>query len=180
MIIFVLMKQTVIRIALIVAALMATACSKESISPEDLFNAHVKVAQTTIKTRGSDYEDTVTSFPSVAVYRKSDIQGKSRFTASSGGRMVYDMFFLSIYFDSIDKMKVGDTLKPSRFLFTFPASSDSRATTHEYGGKITLAGKGDDYVILRFHQVSVSCIFGNYLTDGYLYCPLFEEFKIEE
>lgn len=174
------MKQTVTRISLVMAALVLSACSKESISPEDLFNANVKVAQTTIKTRGGDYEDTVTSFPSVAVYKKSDLQGKSWFTASSGGRMVYDMFFLSLYFDNIDKMKVGDTLKPSRFMFTFPASSDSRATTSEYGGKITLAGKGDDYVILQFHNFHVSCIFGDYLTDGYLYCPLFEEFEIKE
>ena len=179
MTIFVLMKQTVTRITLIMAALLALSCSKESISPEDLFNANVKVAQTTIKTRGGDYEDTVTSFPSVAVYRKSDIQGQSWFTASSGGRMVYDMFFLSLYFDSIDKMKVGDTLKPSRFMFTFPASSDSRATTYDYGGKITLAGKGDDYVIFRFNHVSVSCIFGDYLTDGYLYCPLLEFGAVE-
>ena len=174
------MKRTVIRFALITAALVASACSKESISPEDLFNANVKVAQTTIKTRGGDYEDTVTSFPQVAVYRKSDIKGKSWFTANSGGRMVYDFFFLSLYFDNIDKMKVGDTLKSSRFMFTFPASSDSRASTYEYGGKITLAGKGDDYVILRFHNFQVSCIFGDYLTDGYLYCPLFEDYVTVE
>ena len=174
------MKQTVTRIVLIAAALVALACSKESISPDDLFNAHVKVAQTTIKTKGWDYEDTVTSFPSVAIYKKSDIQGQSWFTASSGGRMVYDMFFLSIYFDNIDKMKVGGTLKPSRFMFTFPASSDSRATAHEYVGTITVAGKGDDYVILHFHSFRVSCIFGDYLTDGYLYCPLFEEYVTVE
>ena len=64
--------------------------------------------------------------------------------------MVYDAFMLSIYFDSIEKMKVGDELK------------------------ITLADKGDDHVILHFRNVSFSCSFGDYLTDGYLYCPLYD------
>lgn len=88
------------------------------------------------------------------------------------------MFMLSIYFDNIDKMKVGDTLKTSRFMFSFPASSDSNATTYTYGGRITLADKGDGYVILHFHRVSFSCSFGNYVTDGYLYCTLEDEFQI--
>ena len=116
-------------------------------------------------------------FPNVAVYRKSEFEGQSWLAAFSGGKMVYDMFMLSIYFDSVDQMKVGDTLKPSRFMFTFPASSDSNATTHTYDGNITLADKGDDYVILRFDKVSFSCSFGDYLTDGYLYCPLFEKYE---
>ena len=107
------------------------------------------------------------------------MDGQSWFVASSGGKMVYDMFMMSIYFDSIDRMKVGDTLKPSRFMFSFFASSTFEATTHTYGGKITLVDKGDDYVILHFDKVSVSCSFGDYVTDGYLYCPLFDEYEVE-
>lgn len=94
--------------------------------------------------------------------------------------MVYDMFMLSCYFDSIDDMKVGETLKPSRFMFSFIASSDSNATTYEYEGKITLADKGEDYIILHFNKVRFSCSYGDYLTDGYLYCPLYEEYVTEE
>ena len=107
------------------------------------------------------------------------MDGQSWFVASSGGKMVYDMFMMSIYFDSIDKMKVRETLKPSRFMFSFFASSTSDATTYTYGGKISLADKGDDYVILHFDKVSVSCSFGDYVTDGYLYCPLFDEYEVE-
>ena len=141
-------------------------CSKDYISPEEFFKGGYKVAKTAIHTRGDEYEDTETSFQRIAVYRKSDMDGQSWFVASSGGKMVYDMFMMSIYFDSIDRMKVGETLKPSRFMFSFFASS-------------TLVDKGDDYVILHFDKVSVSCSFGDYVTDGYLYCPLFDEYEVE-
>lgn len=161
-----------------VATLFALAsCNKNDITPEELFKDSNKVAKTTIHTRSDEYEDTETTFERIAVYRKSEEKGQSCFVASSGGKMVYDMFIMSIYFDSIDRMKVGDTLKPSRFMFLFFASSDSEASTYAYEGKITLADKGDDYVILHFDKVSVSCSFGDYVTDGYLYCPLFDEYE---
>jgi hypothetical protein len=72
-------------------------------------------------------------------------------------------------------MEIGDTLKASRSIFSFIASSDSNATTYSYNGTITLADKGDDYVILHFNKVRFSCSMGEYLTDGYLYCPLFDK-----
>ena len=165
------------RLIIFAAALMTLSCTKDYITPDELFNDASKMAKTTIKTRSDEYEDTVTWFPNVAVYRKSDFEGQSWLCAFSGGKMVYDAFMLSIYFDSIDQMKVGDTVKPSRFLFSFIFSSDGNATTHEYGGRIKVADKGDDYVILCFNKVSVNCSFGKYLTDGYLYCPLFEEYE---
>ena len=171
------------RIIAVAVALMALSCSKDnpySISPEDLFNDPAKVAKTTIVTRGDDAIETVTSFSNVAAYRKSEFEGQSWFIAFSGGRMVYDMFVLSLYFDSIDRMKVGETLNPSHFVFSFVASSDSNATTHEYEGKITLADKGDDYIILYFDNVHLSCSLGDYLTNGYLYCPLYEKFETKE
>lgn len=169
------------RIIAMAVALMALSCSKDapSISPEDLVNDPLKVAKTTIVTKGDDVKEAVTSFSSIAVYRKSDFEGQSWFVASSGGRMVYEMFMFSCYFDNIDNMKVGETLKPNRFMFSFIASNDSNATTYEYGGKITLADKGDDYVILHFNKVSVSCSLGDYLTDGYLYCPLYDEYPLD-
>lgn len=163
----------------VVAFFALVSCSKDCISPDELFKDGSKVAKTTIHTKSSEFEDTVTPFASTAVYRKSDLEGMSWLCAMSGGKMVYDSFMFSLYFDRIDHMKVGDVLHPGRFLFTFFYSSYSNATTDTYGGKITLAGKGDDYVILRFHQVSVSCSFGDYLIDGYLYCPLLEEFAGE-
>jgi len=171
------------RIFAIAVALMALSCSKDNpyhVSPEDLVNNPMMIAKTTITTKNGDFEETVTSFRSFAVYKKSDYERQSHFCAMSGGKMVYDAFVLSIYFDDIEKMKVGDTLNTRRFLFSFFFSSDSRATTYTYDGKIKLAAKGDDYVILHFDKVLCSCSFGDYLIDGYLNCPLFEEFEVEE
>jgi hypothetical protein len=161
-------------------ALMALSCSKDYITPEDLFNNSSKIAKTTIRTRGDNLEDSVVGLPSVAVYKKSDFEGQSWFVAHSGGRMVYDAIMISMYFDCIETMSVGDTVKPSRYMFSFIFSSDSNASTYEYSGKIKLAGKGDDYVILRFDKVKVSCSMGDCTTDGYLYCPLYEEYEITE
>lgn len=172
------MKHLLTQFAVVAVALAAASCSKDYISPDELFQDGSKEAKAIIHTKSKEFEDTVNTFRSKAVYRKSDIEGQSRFSAFSGGKMVYEMFMLSIYFDSIDKMKVGETLKPSRVMFSFPASSDSNATTHTMGGKITLADRGDDYVILRFRRVTFSCSLGDCLIDGYLYCPLFDEQEI--
>ena len=171
------MKRTIF----IAVALMALSCCKNapSITPEDLVNDPLKVVKTTIVTKGDDVKDATTSFRDVAVYRKSDFEGQSWFVAHSEGKTVYDAFMLSCYFDSIDSMKVGETLTPSRFMFSFIASSDSNATAYEYEGKITLADKGDNYVILYFDNVRLSCSLGDYLTNGYLYCPLYEEYQLD-
>lgn len=166
------MRHIITHFALVAVALLAAYCSKDAISPEELFGNEARVAKTTIHTKSDEFEDTVTAFSRTKVCKQSDVEGQSWLCAWSGGKMVYDAFMLSIYFDSIEKMKVGDELKISRFMFSFIASNDSNATTFEYGGKITLADKGDDHVILHFRNVSFSCSFGDYLTDGYLYCPL--------
>ena len=175
-----IMKHAITQFALVAAALLAISCSKDLITPEELFRDSSKEAKTIIHSKGNDNvsEDQVVMFRDKAVYRKSDQAGQSWFCAFSGGRMVYDMFMLSIYFDSIDKMKVGNTLKPDHVMFSFIASSDSNATAHSYEGSITLADKGDDYVILRCRKVVFNCSFGEYLIDGYLYCPLFDEYVI--
>ena len=171
------------RIIAMAVALMALSCSKGNpyhVSPEDLLNNPKLVAKTTITTRNGDFEETVTPFKSVAVYKKSEYESQSHFCALSGGKRVHDAFMLSVYFDDIEKMKVDDTLKDSRFFFSFVFSSDSEATAYEYDGTIKLAAKGDDYVILHFDNVLCHCSFGDYLIDGYLNCPLYEEYEAEE
>ena len=170
------MKHLLTRFAVLALALTAASCSKDNISPEELFRDASKEAKTVLHSKSNEIEDVVILFRDKAVYRKSDQAGKSWLCAFSGGRMVYDMFTLSIYFDSIDKMRIGATLKPSDVMFSFLASSDSNATTHSYEGKITLADKGDDYVIFRFNKVVFNCSLGEYLIDGYLYCPLYDEY----
>ena len=172
------MKHFFTQLAILSVSVLAVSCSKDYISPEELFKDSSKVAKTKISTRGDEPVETEASFRDIAVYRNSDQEGQSWFCASSGGKMVYDAFMLSIYFDSIDRMKVGDTLKPARTWFSFVFSSDSRASTNTYDGKITLADKGVDYVILHFNRVRFSCSLGEYLTDGYLYCPLYDEFNL--
>lgn len=172
------MKRITTALISMVAIFALVSCGKDYITPDELFKDGPMVAKTKIHTKTGEFEDTVTEFKSVAIYRRSDMEGKSWLIAFSGGRMVNDAFMLSIYFDDIDRMEVGDVLKPYRFRFSFFFSSDSRATTSKYGGKITLAAKGEDFVILHFHKVSFSTIFGECLTDGYLYCPLFDEYEI--
>ena len=171
------------RIFAIAVALMALSCSKDNpyhVSPEDLVNNPMMIAKTTITTKNGDFEETVTPFSSFAVYKKSEYERQSHFCAMSGGKMVYDAFMLSIYFDDIEKMKVGDTLNTRRFMFSFFFSSDSNATTYEYEGTVRLADKGADYVILHFDNLSCSCSFGDYVIDGYLNCPIVEGFEAEE
>ena len=169
------MKRLLASFAAVTAILAAVSCSKDYLSPEELFKDSSKQVRTTITTKSGEEIGTVATFRDIAVYRNSDVEGQSWFCAFSGGRMVYDMFMLSIYFNSIDRMEIGDTLKASRSIFSFIASSDSNATTYSYNGTITLADKGDDYVILHFNKVRFSCSMGEYLTDGYLYCPLFDK-----
>ena len=177
------MKRFLTRTALLCVVFMAASCGKESIpsvSPEDLLKDSAEIAWTRISLKGDSGEgsDASASFKTATVYRTSDMEGQSWFSAWSGGKMSYDCFFLSIYFQNIDGMKIGETLKPGRFMFMFPLSSDSDDYTSEYRGKITLAGKGDDYVILEFHEVGFSCGKGDYLIDGYLYCPLEDVFNL--
>lgn len=161
------MKQIFIIIAFVAAVLSGASCSKEYISPEDLMQYPSKNAQITNKS-----DKSVITFKTAEVYRRSDYEGKSWLIARSGGKMVEDAFWLSIYFDYVDNLKAGDIIIPDGCMFSFIYSSDSNATTHEYDGTITFIDKGSDFVILHFDKVLFTCSFGEYLIDGYLYCTL--------
>ncbi len=172
------MKHVFTAIVLIAGVLMTASCSKEYSSPEDLINNSDLVADIKINTRRGEFKNTTTFFRDADVYRKSDYEGQSWFCACSGGKMVYDAVILSIYFECIDNVQVGDRIHPSRCVFSFVFSSDSNATTHEYDGAILLADKGADFVVFRFDKVLFKCSFGEYLIDGYLNCPLFGEYEL--
>ena len=177
------MKRIFTLTVLMSIAFLAASCSKEpvpAVTPEDLFNGSSKLAETTIYLNDDSVkEPQITDFARANVYRNSDKPGQSWLSAWSGGKMVYDCFFLSIYFQNIENMKIGEALDVSRFVFGFSFSSNSEDYTHKYSGRITLADKGDDYVILEFHNVGVSCNLGGYLMDGYLYCQLEDELTLE-
>ena len=173
------MKHIFTPISIIAVALMALSCSKHYLSPEEVFKLDLS-AKVTLVSNSGDSEKKEFSIPTVAVFRKSEIEGQSWFTGFSGGKMVDDSFFISIYFNNVDKLKAGDELKISRFRFSFLYSSDSRASTDIYSGKITVEDKGDDFILLNFHRVLCRCSFGVYLTDGYLYCPLYDEYIIDD
>lgn len=170
------MKRFLTLIVSLTVTVMMVSCGKDTITPEELFQSGSQVAQTKISL-SKEYGGTeeTASFARKVIYRKSEYDGQSCLWANSSGKMVYDAFYLCVFFQDIDRMKVGDTIKPSHATFSFPASSDSGATTHEYKGKIVLADKGDDYVILDFKNVRLSCIMGDYVTDGFLYCELVDE-----
>ena len=170
------MKRIFTFLTVCASALVLASCSKENISPEYLDRNPSKAAEISIVSKGT-FENTVTMFKKSNVYRKSEFEGQSWLYAFSGGKMVYEAFALSIYFDDIDTLNVGDVITPSRCWFSFIYSSDSNATAHEYEGKISIADKGKDYVILDFHKVKFDCSFGEYTIDGYLHCPLHEEYK---
>lgn len=175
------MKKILSMFSVLAIALMSVSCGDDYISPDQLFKDASKQARTKVSPKDDDSrESTTTDFKKAAVYEESDMDGSSWFVASSGGKMVYDFFMLSIYFQDIRQMKVGDTLKPSRAMFTFPFSSNSDDTTFDYDGEISLADKGSDYVILCFHKVKFSCHMGNYLTDGYLYCTLENRYQSQK
>ena len=168
------MKRIFTFLTVCAAALVLTSCSKDNMSPEYLDRNPSKTAEIRITSKGA-FKNTVKMFSRSEIYKKSDIKGKSRFYAFSSGKMVYEVFALSIYFDNIDTLNAGDVIIPSRCWFSFIFSSDSNATAYEYDGKISVAKKGKDYVILDFHQVKFDCSFGEYTIDGYLNCPLYEE-----
>ena len=151
------MKRLLSLLVIIPAALLSSSCSKDYITPEELFKDSSKVAVTSMVSKNSSNpggEVVTFNLRDAAAYRDSDYEGKSWLFVRSEGKMVYDAFMISIFFDSIDKLKVGDKLNISRFRFSFVYSSDSRASTESYKGNITLAAKGDDYVILHFNKVS--------------------------
>lgn len=172
------MKRIFTFISIATYALIGTSCIKEAISSEDLIENSDKVAEITIKTKGENPETIVKMFSDANIYRKSDYEGQSWFCAMSGGRMVYDAFMLSLYFDCIDTLKIGDIIEPDRCMFSFFYSSDSNATTHEYQGTIKLADKGKDFAVFHFDKVIFTCSFGEYIIDGYLNCPLLGEYMI--
>lgn len=169
------MKRTLILIALCTFAFAATSCRKDDgtiHTPDNDMSVTAKV----IITKSGSNDETETLFREMAIYRGSDMEGKSWLTALSGGKMVYDAFMLSIYFDCIDNLNVGDTIIPSRCMFSFFYSSDSNATTHEYEGTISLADKSADQVIIHFDNVKFNCSFGEYTINGYLNCHLYDRY----
>ena len=161
------MKHTLLLICFCALTIAGPSCSKLDGSSEE--------AKITI-TRAGTSDDTVTLFRDMAVYRNSDLEGNSYFSAFSGGKMVYDAFMLSMYFECIDNLNAGDTIKPSRCMFSFFSSSDSNASTYEYKGTILLADKSKDNVIIYFDKVKFTCSFGEYTINGYLNCPLYERY----
>ena len=165
------MKRILSITAVICLALMAISCNKEN-SGNELTVDWSSMALTTITSNCNASEDAVIAFGSASVQKTSEIDGKSHFFAISNGKMAYNAFIIDFYFDNIDRVKVGQTLDISDFSLWFPFSSDSRTTTHNYSGTVSLAKKADDYVVLYFHNVSASCSFGDYVTNGAVHCSL--------
>ena len=170
------MKRTLILIALCTFAFAAASCSKDDGNNRRPDIDTSETARITIA-RTDSHDEIVTLFSDMAVYRNSDLKGKSHLSASSGGKMVYDAFMLSIYFDCIDNLNVGDRIIPSRCMFSFFYSSDSNATTYEYEGTISLADKSADQAIIHFDNVRFICSLGEYTIEGYLICPLLEKYQ---
>ena len=162
----------------LIAATMALSCSKDLFTPDGYLIDKSLVAKTTIQHNDEiqsgqeDFETTIVDFRDGTVLRTFEVEGQSHLIAHSTGIMVYDAFWLFMNFDYIDNMKVGDVLKPSYCEFSLIYSSSRLAATYTYDGKITLAAKGDDYVVFYFDKVTFTTVFYVYLMDGYLRCAL--------
>ena len=179
------MKHLLSLITFIAVAFLAASCSWDNLTPDNPSKSHSdiitpdelskddsKVAKTIIHFSDSEVEDRSASFSTAIVYRKTDKDGLSRLTAISNGTMVADDFFLYFHFNCIDKLKVGETLNLSDFYVLINPANHFIGYTMDYDGTITIAGKGDDYVILHFNKVKWSLSPWEYTTDGYLYCTL--------
>lgn len=165
------MKRVLVLLAALAVALSLASCGKQDPTPEELSMNELTMAKIAIHTKSEYNHDTETLFRDAIVYETCEMDGNSWFTAMSGGKMVYDSFMISLYFDSISKMKVGDRLRFNSVLFSFILSSDSNATTDSCEGTVTLAARSSDYVVLHFESFRFTCSMGEYVIDGYLKCP---------
>ena len=168
------MKRIYMFLTICASALILIACSKDNISPEYLDRHPSKAAEISIVSNGT-FDDTVTMFRDMKIYKEGDTEGKSWLKAYSKGKMVYDAFSLDLLFDHIDKLNPGDKITPSECCLWFIFSSNTNTAVYEYEGTISLAGKGAGYAIRYFHKVKFNSSFGEYTIDGYLDCPLYEE-----
>ncbi|MBR5736088.1 MAG: hypothetical protein IKX60_04800 [Bacteroidales bacterium] len=172
------MKRILTLSLIFIAAAMATSCGKDLFTPDGYLLDKSLVAKTTIQQKGAiqsgqeDFKTTIVDFGDGTVQRTSEKEGQSLLMAHSTGITVYDAFWLSAYFDCIDNMKVGDVLKPSYCWFSLILSSSSNTWAFSYAGKITLAAKGDDYVVFNFDKVTFTTDVYKYVMDGYLRCEL--------
>ena len=171
----------------LIAATMALSCSKDLFTPDGYLIDKSLVAKTTIQhnvatpSGKKDFEDTIVDFRDGTVQRTFEVEGKtmegqSLLIARSTGKMVYDAFWLSMNIDYIDNIKVGDVVKTSYYMLLFIYSSSRLpwAYDYDYDGKITLAAKGDDYVVFYFDNVTFTSEYHNYTyaMNGYLRCAL--------
>ena len=173
-----IMKHLIRTLASVAVLLALASCTKANYS--SFWVDPSRVAKTTIHfAEAYSFRDIVTSFNTADVFRKSDQEGKSLFTAYCMGEAGYDSFMFRLYFDNIDNMQLGGVLKPSSFSLSFLLSSDLFSSASSYEGKIYLVSRGKDYIILNLDNVRCRCIYGEYVTDGYLKCQLCNEFVLD-
>ena len=133
------MKHLLTCFAVFAVAIVAASCSKENISAEEFFLDSSRVAKTIIYPKNDYFNDpTVTTFRDALIIKESDKQGQSMLFAASSGKLVYDCFCITIFFDDIDHIREGDTLTPNSYgLLLFFSNTAYNAILD--GGKITLA-----------------------------------------
>ncbi|MDO5443346.1 MAG: hypothetical protein Q4G10_06705, partial [Bacteroidia bacterium] len=124
-------------IAAICAIMTMSSCAKEGLTPDDLTGNPDLQAEVRFKTKShtDGIADSTLPLGSMMVVKKGSIEGSSWFCANTVGKMVWEMAMISIYFQDIDTLKDGDTIKPARTMFGFIASSDSNNYTDKYKGE---------------------------------------------
>ena len=168
------MKHLLTCFAVFAVAIVATSCSKENISAEEFFLDSSRVAKTIIYPKNDYFNDPIVATLDASIIKVVIAKdGMSVLSVIIKGKLVYEYFYFNIYFENIDNMRVGDTLTPNSYEFGLLLSNTAFNAILD-GGKITLAYLCDDYAILHFDNVIFDRIDGVYVTDGYLYCRLYD------
>lgn len=118
----------------------------------------------TIQSKSSGDEGAELAFSTTEFYNPSDIEGCVWINAATNGRMVDDLFFLSIYMK--ENSRIGREPEFERINFCLPFSSNSEDYTSSYSGHIYLKEFNDERLVLRFDKTVFKVFHGKYTLNG--------------
>ena len=162
------MKQHRYILALCLGLLSFSGCDKMSViglNKEIPFTFTSPDGKTrTIQSKSSGDEGAELSFSTTVFYNPSDIEGCVWIQAATNGRMVDDLFSLSIYMK--ENSKIGREPEFERIRFCLPFSSNSEDYTSSYSGHIYLKEFNNERLVLRFDKTVFKIYHGKYTLNG--------------
>lgn len=162
------MKRTAFILAAFLGLFLSSSCEKMSVGdlnkdfPFTFTSPDGKTR--TVQSKSDGEEGAELAFSTTDFYNPSDIDGCVWINASTNGRMVDDLFFLSIYMK--EDSKIGREPEFERFTFCLPFSSNSEDYTSSYSGHIYLKEFSDERLVLRFDKTVFKVYHGKYTLNG--------------